>query len=115
MAICKAPLTKGYTEAHSAWQVVENKSSTYEETQIISPLASHSGVHAGGVSFQSEGPTTAKGRFWYREVRDNGRAVRRRHCVGGAPINFGRRLRRAAGPKKSAAEKCFFLNIPENI
>ena len=32
-----------------------------------------------------------------------GRAVRRRHCVGGcAPVNFGRR-RRAAGPKKSAA------------
>src|SRR6218665_3320388 len=32
------------------------------------------------------------------------RAVRRRHCVGGgAPVNFGRRGRRAAGPKKSAA------------
>src|SRR6218665_1166068 len=32
------------------------------------------------------------------------RAVRRRHCVGGgAPVNFGGRRRRAAGPKKSAA------------
>jgi len=32
------------------------------------------------------------------------RAVRRRHCVGGgAPINFGRRRGRGAGPKKSAA------------
>src|SRR6218665_3925178 len=27
---------------------------------------------AGGVSFQSEGPTTAKARFWDREVWDHG-------------------------------------------
>jgi len=27
---------------------------------------------AGGVSFQSEGPTTAKAQFWDREVRDHG-------------------------------------------
>ena len=28
----------------------------------------------------------------------------RRHCVGGgAPVNFGRRRRRVAGPNKSAA------------
>ena len=27
---------------------------------------------AGGVSFQSAGPTTAKARFWDREVRDHG-------------------------------------------
>src|SRR6218665_2186910 len=28
--------------------------------------------NAGGVPFQSEGPTTAKARFWGREVRDHG-------------------------------------------
>jgi len=41
----------------------------------------------------------------YKKLICSGRAVRRRHCVGGggAPVNFGRRRRRAAGPKKSAA------------
>ena len=51
------------------------------------------------------------------------RAVRRRHCVGGfAPVNFGRRRRGAAGPKKSAAarrgvggQKHFFSKIHEQI
>src|SRR6218665_2330611 len=32
---------------------------------------------AGGVSFQSEGPTTAKTRFWDREVRNHGRPIKR--------------------------------------
>src|SRR6218665_3918735 len=52
----------------------------------------------------------------------HGRAVRRRHYVGGgAPVNFGRRRRRAAGPKKSAAAarrgrpKHFFSKIHEKI
>ena len=50
-------------------------------------------------------------------------AVRRRHCVGGsAPVNFGRRRRGAAGPKKSAAfavrlsrSKNVFSKIHEKI
>src|SRR6218665_1085248 len=48
------------------------------------------------------------------------RAVRRRHGVrGGAPVNFGRRRRRAAGPKNSAEArrwrpKQLFSKIPEN-
>ena len=33
MAICKAPLTEGYSEELSAWQAGENKSS-YEERQM---------------------------------------------------------------------------------
>src|SRR6218665_2916286 len=48
------------------------------------------------------------------------RAVRRRHCVGGgAPVNFGRRRRRAAGPTKSAAARRgrpkFFSRIHDKI
>src|SRR6218665_3305006 len=48
------------------------------------------------------------------------RAVRRRHCVGGAPVNIGRR-RHAAGPKTLAAAaqrgwpKTFFSKIHEKI
>jgi len=41
MVICKAPLTGGYSEAFSAWQAGENKSSNYGETQMnemISPV-----------------------------------------------------------------------------
>src|SRR6218665_4053289 len=44
------------------------------------------------------------------------RAVRRRHCVGGAPVNFGRR--RAAGPKnqrRRGRPKTFFSKIHEKI
>jgi len=44
MVICKAPLTGGYSEALSAWQAGENKSSNYGETQMISPVTSHSEV-----------------------------------------------------------------------
>src|SRR6218665_1274500 len=49
------------------------------------------------------------------------RDVRRRHCVGGgAPVNFGRRRRSAAGPKKSAAArrgrlKTFFLRFTKKF
>ena len=39
----------------------------------------------------------------HRQIQ--GRAVRRRHYDCGAPVSFGRRLRRAAGPKKSAAAR----------
>ena len=44
MVICKAPLTGGYSEVLSAWQAGENKSSNYGETQMISPVTSHSEV-----------------------------------------------------------------------
>ena len=49
MVICKAPLTGGYSEALSACQAGENKSlqttaSNYGETQMISPVTSHSEV-----------------------------------------------------------------------
>src|SRR6218665_3856503 len=64
MVICKAPLTG---------QAGENKSSNYGETQIITPVTSHSEVQEEcHLSFQSAGPTTAKARFWDREVRDHG-------------------------------------------
>src|SRR6218665_3806468 len=51
------------------------------------------------------------------------RAERRRHCVGGgAPVNFSRRQRRAAGPNKSAAQAArrgrpnkFFLTFPNKF
>jgi len=50
------------------------------------------------------------------------RDVSRRHCVGGgAPLNFGRRRLRAAGPKNrrgAAARRWrtkFFSKIPEKI
>src|SRR6218665_4169934 len=53
------------------------------------------------------------------------RAVRRRHCVGGgAPVNFGRRRRRDAGPKKTAdaaarrgvgGQKQIFLRFTKNF
>ena len=47
------------------------------------------------------------------------RSVRRRHCVGGgAPVNFGRRRWRAAGPKKSAAARAaknIFSKFPDKI
>jgi len=42
----KAPLTESYSEALSAWRADENKSSNYEETQMIYPVASHSGATA---------------------------------------------------------------------
>jgi len=44
MVICIAPLTGGYLEVLSAWQAGEKKSSNYVGTQVISTIASHSGV-----------------------------------------------------------------------
>ena len=42
----------------------------------------------------------------FYQWRIHNRALRRHHCVGGGvPVNFGRRLRRAAGPKKLAARR----------
>ena len=57
MAIWKAPLIEGYSEALSAWQAGENKkSSNYEETQMISTVASHSGVQEEGRTHHRKGP-----------------------------------------------------------
>jgi len=44
MDICIVPLAEGYSEALSAWQAGEKKSSNYVATQMIFPVASHSGV-----------------------------------------------------------------------
>ena len=46
-------------------------SSNYVETQVISPVASNSGVQKE-CHFQSVGPIAAKARFWDREIRDQG-------------------------------------------
>ena len=73
MVICKAPLTGGYSEfsCHTACQAGENKSlqTTRDADDIPCNITFRS---AGGESFQSAGPTTAKARFWDREVRDQG-------------------------------------------
>ena len=44
--------------------------------------------------------------LWLDWTEPRTRALRRRHCVvGGLPVNFGRRRRRAVGPKKLAAAR----------
>src|SRR6218665_1180266 len=52
---------------------------------------------AGGVSFQSVGPTTAKTRFWDREVRDQGSRRSQRSAE-----RSGREERADSGLDKSA-------------
>ena len=71
VAICKSPLTGGYSEALSAWQAGENKSLQLrrDADDIPCNITLRS---AGGESFHSAGPTTAKARLWEREVRDHG-------------------------------------------
>ena len=44
MDVCIAPLAEGDSEELSAWQAGEKKSSNYAGTQMICPVASHSGV-----------------------------------------------------------------------
>jgi len=67
MDICIAPLTEGYSEALSASQAGEKKSLQRETGDIPCSITLRS---AGGMSCQSAGPTTAKARFWDREVWD---------------------------------------------
>ena len=54
---------------------------------MISPVTSHSDI-AGGVSFQSAGPTTAKARFRNREVRDNAYGLQGYNDKGSAVCHY---------------------------
>ena len=65
-----APLAEGYPEALSAWQTGEKRKvfklcKPKDAGDIPYSITLRS---AGGVSLQSAGPTTAKTRFWHREV-----------------------------------------------
>src|SRR6218665_1277812 len=70
MVICKAPLTGGYSEALSRDRLVKIKvlKLRRDADDISCNITLRS---AGGESFHSAGPTTAKARFWDR-VRDQG-------------------------------------------
>ena len=71
MAICKASLAEGYQRRSQRDRLVKVKVFKLRRDADDIPC-SITLRSAGGVSFQSEGPTTAKARFWSREVRDHG-------------------------------------------
>jgi len=69
MLICKAHLTEGHNQRrHQRDRVLKIKVFKLRR-DADDILCSITLQNAGGMSFQSAGPTTAKVRFWDREVR----------------------------------------------
>src|SRR6218665_1585441 len=74
MVICKAPLTGGYSEPQRCSQRDRLlKIKVFKLRRDADDIPCNITLRsAGGESFHSAGPTTAKARFWDREVRDQG-------------------------------------------
>ena len=71
MVIYKAPLQKAIQRRSQHDRLVKMKVFKLRRDADDIPC-SITLRSSGGVSFQSEGPTTAKAQFWDREVRDHG-------------------------------------------
>jgi|SRR6218665_2742240 len=76
LKICPEKVKLGnFPQSLKLFKKIGGKSETGEKCIIASGRMDASGItlrSAEGVSFQSAGPTTAKTRFWDREVQDQG-------------------------------------------
>src|SRR6218665_1049856 len=72
VVICKAHLTEDHNQRRSQRDRVLKIKVFKLRREADDILCGITLRNAGGMSFQSAGPTTAKVRFWDREVRDHG-------------------------------------------